>query len=348
MDDITPLRQLTPQVLESEAHLFAPRPAYRFRSVASPMTHSNDPSAGTNPPYGASLNYYLKSAPEGEVKITILDQRGQTIRTLEAANEDEEGTESEQTAEPGGDEQSRLTTKAGINRFWWDLRYDKPKEAKLRTPPIGAPHVAAGPRGWRRLRRGSRNGPLVAPGTYTVKLTVGELELDQELEVLKDPSSAGSERDIRAQTNVLLEIHENTNDLVDMINQIEWTRKQLDNLEELLEDREGSEEVLTAAEELDEKLIGVEENLFQMRLTGGNASQDSLRWPAKLLTRLATLASGIGKSDFPPTTQQIEVNELLADQLTTYNSLLSELLASELPAFNTVLEEKDIPRIIVP
>ncbi|HXF05439.1 MAG TPA: sialidase, partial [Blastocatellia bacterium] len=103
LDDITPLQQLTPQVLAAEAHLFAPRPAYRFHPITPPMMMSNDPTAGQNPPYGASINYYLKSVPSGDVTIRILDARGQLVRTLQG------------------------TKQAGLNRVWWDLRTELSK-----------------------------------------------------------------------------------------------------------------------------------------------------------------------------------------------------------------------------
>ncbi len=49
MDDITPLQQLTPQVLAADAHLFTPRPAYRFRPITAPSTPYDDPTVGENP-----------------------------------------------------------------------------------------------------------------------------------------------------------------------------------------------------------------------------------------------------------------------------------------------------------
>src|SRR2546423_8268805 len=69
LDDVTPLRDLTPQVLSADAHLFPPRPAYRFRAITAPATPYDDPTVGENPPYGADLNYYLKSAASGPVAI---------------------------------------------------------------------------------------------------------------------------------------------------------------------------------------------------------------------------------------------------------------------------------------
>jgi len=318
MDDITPLQQLTQQVLGSDAYLFAPRPAYRFLSSrAIPTSLPEVPCAGENPPYGASLNYYLKSAPKSDVKLTILDDRGQTVRTLEGTKE------------------------SGINRIWWDLRYEPSKEVRLRTSPVGQPHIVVGPQEWRTLGRGRPSGPLVAPGAYTAKLTVEGQEFTQKLTVKKDPHSAGSEADIRTQVQRLLEIRDNINSVADMINQIEWIRKQLYDLKPLLKGDESAAPVISAGEELDKKLMALEDNFFDLRLP------DNLRWPDKLHTKLSKLAGYIGNSDFPPTTQQVEVHEMFKEQLASYQGEFNELFIKDLAALNNMLKERNIPNIVV-
>ena len=85
LDDLTPLQQLTPQVLSGDAHLFAPRAAYRFRDITQEASAFNDPTAGQNPPYGAAINYYLRTPPAGDVTVSILDGQNQVVRTLARA-----------------------------------------------------------------------------------------------------------------------------------------------------------------------------------------------------------------------------------------------------------------------
>ena len=92
MDDVTPLQQMTTDILESDTHLFKPRPAYRFRMVQTPWGstgHPNDNCLGENPPYGASINYYLKSEIEEDVKVTILDGDGEIVRVFEKSEEED-------------------------------------------------------------------------------------------------------------------------------------------------------------------------------------------------------------------------------------------------------------------
>src|SRR5262245_45508025 len=82
LDDLTPIQQMNQTVRDSSASLSPQHATYRFRPSVTPVTMSEDPSAGQNPQYGAAISYYLKSAPTGDVKVRIEDAKGQTIRTL--------------------------------------------------------------------------------------------------------------------------------------------------------------------------------------------------------------------------------------------------------------------------
>jgi photosystem II stability/assembly factor-like uncharacterized protein len=341
LDDISPIRQMTQEALDSEVHLFTPRPAYRFRNVAGPSGAPNDPCTGQNPPYGASIHYYLKSEPEEEVVITILDETGETVRTLKTEKPEdlEPDSYSSERARP-----FKVPKQAGLNRIWWDLRYGRTKMIKLRTKPIGQDHVELGDKGWRSFPRGSRrSGPLAPPGEYTVKLSVGDREFSQNLIVIKDPHSAGTEEDIKKQTEVLSQISRNIDTVADMINEIEWIRKQLYDLKDLLKEKGGAEPIIETGDELDRKFLDIEGILFSTELSGPG---DGLRWPDKFYVKLRFLADDIGKSDFPPTSQQIEVHEMFKKQLGQYQDKLKKLKENDVKAFNDMLEENQIPAVI--
>jgi hypothetical protein len=165
LDDIAPIRQLTPDVLKSRAYLFDPRPGYLFvlrppGSSESFATEFDPPSnAGHNPPYGADITYYLGSAPQSDVRLTISDDKGTVLRTLDG------------------------TKNVGLNRVWWNLRAQPPTQ----TAGRGGQQAGRAGGGGGGGGRGNAN-PQVAPGTYNVKLTVGTDEFTTRLQVRKDPA----------------------------------------------------------------------------------------------------------------------------------------------------------------
>ena len=107
LDDITPLQQLTDEVLASDAHLFELRTATKWRRINLGRKQSFFLFRGENPPRGAAINFYLKAKPEGEVEIEVQDLLGEHRQVL--------GTEAG----------------AGIHRIHWNLRFEVTEEQKL-------------------------------------------------------------------------------------------------------------------------------------------------------------------------------------------------------------------------
>jgi len=332
LDDLTPLRELSSETLEKRVELFPLRPAYRFREREERMSHPVDPAAGENPTYGASIHYYLGQPADAdadadaeiEVSLEVLDAAGEVIRTVDDA-----------------------PSTPGLHRVYWDLRHDETTEVKLRTPPDENPHVGFSEDGWRPLSDGGRFALLAPPGRYTVRLAVGAEVQTRELEVLKDPGSAGTEEDVQEQAELLLELRSLIDRSARMINEIEWARKGIDDLEARLGDVEnqpgteveGASEVLEAAVELDRRLRELEGELFDLRLTG--AAQDSLRWKRLLYAKLFHLAWGVGRADFPPTDSQLELFRELEAWVGRCARRFDEL-RGEVGAFGRLLGEKGV------
>ncbi len=318
MDDITPLQQLTDQVLASAAHLFPPRPAYRFRPITPPSTTYDDPTVGEDPQYGASINYYLRAPLPGEVTITILDAKGEVVRTLRGTNE------------------------AGINRVYWDLRYEPTTQVRLRTRAMYAPHVRPGTEGWRPAPGAGTLSILAPPGTYTEKLAGGGRELTQALTVRKDPNSGGTDAEIAAQTLMLFELRRSLNQAAGLVNRTEVVRSQIEALARVLDNAA----IRKAGEKLNRKLIEVEMNLVDLRLTG--AGQDGIRFGSKLISKFNYLANGLASGDFKPTSQQVEVQKVLDERLNEAAGKLEDLLGKGLAEFNDMLRRQNIPNIVAP
>jgi len=353
LDDISPLEQVTPEIMASNAHLYAPRDAYRFRSVAQPASVSYDPTAGHNPPYGAPINFYLKSklGEKERVKLTITDAGGKTVREVEcrAANEERVRRPAGPGGPGGGGEEgeggSSCEVKPGINRVWWNLRSEPSTQMRLRTSPLHAPDVKLGPEGWRAAPGAGRLDLLVPPGTYTVTLTVGEQKLTQKLNVLKDPHSGGTENDIQTQTQFVSGLRDEMNALAASVNQIESIRAQLEALEKQLGTDDIGTAIRKAADDLRDKLIAAESKVLQLKATG--RGQDDVRWPEMLAGKISYLADETESSDFAPTTQQVAVAEALKKQDDQFQQEYQQLIAKDVAAFNALLREKNITNIIV-
>ena len=322
LDDITAIQQLTDEVLASSVHLFEPRPAYRFLPRESPNSQPGDPAAGENPDYGASINFYLAEA-EGGGTITIETEAGDPVRTLRA----------------GG-------LQAGLNRVQWNLRYDASQTPRLRTPALEHSHRDVGPSGWRSAPDGGAIRPLAVPGRYRVTLNIAGEEQTTWLEGLQDPASDGSATDMMAQLDLHLELREMSDSTAALIDRIEWARKGLMDLEERVRGEARYSDVVEAGEALGQLLMELEMRLFDLRLTGESARQDTIRWPRQLYAKLASLTGYSSGTDDAPTNQANEIQEVYSQWLEESLDMWDELSADELARFNRMLVERGLPPIV--
>ncbi len=166
LDDLTPLHQLSDAVAAERVHLFAPRPAvrYRYRAGFGGEESSRGGGGADLPQYvpsGAMIDYWLNAAPSAPLAIEILDAKGVVVRSF--SSDSLRDTTASRAGSP------RLTTRAGLNRVIWDMSYPGPWS----------------PAGGRGGRGGS--GPMAAPGNYTVRLTANGASSTQPLVLRADP-----------------------------------------------------------------------------------------------------------------------------------------------------------------
>jgi hypothetical protein len=316
LDDLTPLRAMTAQVLGADAHLFEPRAAYRFRGITAPSTPYDDPTVGENPQYGATLNYYLKGTVPAGGTVTISNARNEVVRTFPV---------------PGG---------AGLNRVHWDLRFTPTKALRFRTDPMYGHELPLGEDDTRPPAGGNPQIAVLAPpGAYTVKLTIGGRDYTQPLTVRKDPHSGGTDADITAQTTLLTTLRDGLNSGVDAVNQLEFMRAQVQSIQRTASDTE----VKQMAAKVHDALSELEMNLYDLRITGG---QDGVRYAAKLLSRFSYLANGVSGSDFKPTDQHLEVAKLLGERLQAQLTQLRSTVDKDVAAFNELLRRHAAGQVV--
>jgi photosystem II stability/assembly factor-like uncharacterized protein len=191
LDDISPLRQLV-SFHADEATLFKPGAAYRVRrSTNSDTPLPIDEPQGENPPDGAAIDYSLPASFTGAVTLEILDSSGKLVRKY--ASTDAPYATPEELAKqliplywlkmP-----QTLPASAGMHRWVWDLRATTPTATRYEYPISAVPH---------RTPR-TPQGPLVLPGTYTVRLTAGGKVLTAPLLVKMDPRVKASPAELLA------------------------------------------------------------------------------------------------------------------------------------------------------
>jgi hypothetical protein len=195
LDDITPLRQLAEManatagagsattLAEQEVILFKPQPALRVRwnmNTDTPMPP--DEPAGPNPPEGAIIDYYLKSAASGPVTLEIIGADGKPVRKYSS-------TDTVFTPDPKTSTiplywyrpLAPLSASAGMHRFTWDVHY-QPLDGGGR---LGGPNLPIAAIGHNTIA--TPTTPWVNPGQFTVKLTVNEKTYSQPIAVKPDP-----------------------------------------------------------------------------------------------------------------------------------------------------------------
>jgi photosystem II stability/assembly factor-like uncharacterized protein len=187
LDGIAPLRQLRPSVAAEAVHLFEPAPAVRVRrNINHDTPLPPETPMGKNPPNGAILDYALARDASGPLTIEILDSRGTVVRKYSSADAPEKVEARRYFAAEWLKPAAPPSAVAGHHRFVWDLRGPRPK-AESYDYSIAAI--------WGEDTPVEPEGPLVAPGSYTVRLSAGGATVTQPLTVEPDPRVSTSRED---------------------------------------------------------------------------------------------------------------------------------------------------------
>jgi len=335
LDDASPLRQLRGEVIAKDAHLFAPRQAYR--------------------PFGVSVSYWLKR-PGQKVTLEFLDGSGAVIRSFSSeADTTRRIADDPQIMQArldslrnvgvlprsvgqdrpaelpgpagfggfGAPPPQRVVNGQGVNRFNWNLRY--PDASRFE----GMIFWAAG-----------TTGPVAPSGTYRVRLTAGEVSETQEFTVVKDPRSSATQEDLQEQFRLLLAIRDKTTEANDAVRRIRNLKAQLTDRQARAGTRGGSLERLTRP--FLAELSAVEAEIYQVR---NESSQDPLNYPIRLNNKIAALAGVVGSAEARPTQQSQEVFRILSDSLAIQTRRLGAALDGTLPRINRELERLGLPPV---
>ena len=357
LDDISPLRELSPSVPQEAVHLFKPRDAYRVDWSGGLLAGGTEAHpVGKNPPNGAIVYYWLKHRDQ-EVRLDILDAGGQVIQSFTSRFDslgviDSLRTDSLKRARTDSLKRvgladsvridsivadtlkdldkpwprrppplPRVTNKAGLNTFVWNLRYP---DAAAFWGMVGV----------------QTQGPMALPGTYRVKLSVDDRAYESSFALKVDPRAKVTPAELREQFAFLKRLRDTVNAATQAVSTIRNVRAQLD---ERLKTASDTARVAPLVRALSEQLGGIERELYQIR---NRSFQDPLNFPPQLVERISVLRSVVARSDGRPTAQAYETFGTFAAELQKRLVALQEALVRDLPPLNAAFRAINVAGVV--
>ena len=309
LDDITPLEEMTEEILASESHLFTIRTSTAVFQSSKGEPYSKPVYAANNPGYGMGINLYLKDKPSDKPKLHILDKEG--IILFEAS----------------------LSNKEGIQRFLWNLHYIPRTEEGETIKPGLAGFVAA---------------PLASPGEYRISISVDEKTYEKTGIVLPDPRFQMSPEDKKTQVEALTQLIILSKKMGLSITSAKNIRRELDKFYKDQKDKEDrNEQLIKAVKDFDSQFFKIEDDVVpepistratrEMALKGGSLSQ-----------LIMSLAGSIAGYPSAPTQTDLNQLQELSEEVDRLVEKLNSLIRTDLAELNATLEAAGIVPLKVP
>jgi photosystem II stability/assembly factor-like uncharacterized protein len=289
LDDLTPLREITPDVLESDITMLSTRPTPSVIPQFEQAWDGDEQFVGQNPSSVALITYYMKKRHMfGDLHLEIYDSTGTLLKSL-----------------PGG-------KRRGINRVAWYMRRKPPKVAPAPT-----------------LAGGAIFGPMLPEGTYTVNVIRGADTASGEVRVVPDPASPHSPADRALQQETVLKLYDMQGNLAFIGESVTGARDQARERADSLPDGDDLAERLNAfadrLDELNKTLVATRpgfitgEEQLRERVVGlySTVSRYGGRPTQSQLDRLGVLQGQIGEAE-------ADFETILGEDLTGLNAALQE------------------------
>ncbi len=263
-------------------------------------TWASGEGAGQNPLAPADITFYLHNAPSKTTRVAVQIYDGTTlVRTLPIDR-----------------------AKAGLNRVWWDLSYGGPQFI---------PNYHA-------LQSGA-NWPQVLPGTYTVRLTVGNAREEREIRVLPDPKAPGTLADMRASFTLAMQMRDA---FLGTGREIVALRSLADTASARMRDARGHARALAALADLRDAAQACLDSLY---LPNAQSWEDQLRTPDRLYERIANFAGSLVGNDYAPTDGQVQLAASIENDYRAAVAKDDAIFGAKLSSVNATLARDGIALI---
>jgi len=276
LDNITTLRQEQVTQLKDMPHLFAPDKTIRYRHPKA--SNSSFPKY---PRTSVIMDYFIPEGTKGGIQLEILNESNNSVVTIVSDSTQLKSTtkvvEDMNLSQTFVFVNKKLSGKPGLNRFEWDLRQE------------GA---------WAKdKKRSYKYGPMVAPGTYTAKLTVADQSLEQSFEILMDPRvEEGGISIANIETQLLMQ-----NKVIDLLTEARKLQADLEEEAEVLEGKKTRKKVA---------------RLEQINAVLKQLKNDEGAYPQQMLvSQISYLLNMISQSDQLPGRDAAERYEALVSKL---------------------------------
>ncbi|MBT4414346.1 MAG: glycosyl hydrolase [Polaribacter sp.] len=309
IDDLTPLHQLNESTLKKEIVLYKPKNAYNLSGGNGRTSRT----AGTNHSGGVSVNYYIKKVAEKDVvSISFFDSNDHLIKKYTTKPDKEKKEE-------------KLKVADGNNIFNWNMMHS------------GAESVKGMILWWASL-----SGPMALPGNYKVELAVNDTKQTQRFNIIRNPASEATERDMKTQFDFINEINTKMTEIHKALKNVQKVRGQVGLLKKSIKDKETHKALLEYADTLVKDMTTIEETLYQTKSKSG---QDPLNFPIRLNNKLAHLNSLTRIGNYAPTQQAFDFKNDIVKDIDIELKKLYLLFDARVKELNQKVKESNIDLI---
>ena len=285
---------------------------------------------GENPSGKTAFYYWLKEAPKSDYTIDILDAQNRVVKTLSSKPMEAMNAGWDSKEEEEGLKKLALPKEAGLHVVSWDLGHG------------GAEMIPNA-----KLDGGDLfSGPMVLPGSYTVRLNADGKTDSTSLKVLPDPRVTMSEADYKAQEEFTLKVREELTNLSRTVRKLQSIRLQLKTRNELLSKNDKAQSLIKDSQTFITKLDQLED---QMHNPKAEVPYDILAFEggSKLYSRMAGVYSYSMDGDGLPTQGVKDLFASMQKELDGYESQLNQWIGADLATLNESARKQDLPTVYV-
>jgi len=351
LDNITALERMSDAVMSSDVAVFDPPAAVESRLYNRKGNTGHKWFAAPNPPDGAIIDYYLRTKPEGSVRVTITDSSGKLVRELTGSKE------------------------AGVNRVVWDLRLGAPSQApeggrgggggrgagagggraagqqaqQQAQPASGEAGASPEQQGAAQAGGGGGffgaggRGPRVPPGEYRITVSAAGKEATATVRVQEDPRIQISEADRAKWAAAVMRAYELMRSAIAAQRSVQNLKTQMTALQESLRRTPNvPKEVNDAVKSVSDQVDDTQKRLVPVFDQSGSAGPPLPDAPRPLLGRIGQLFGGLEGYTAAPTPAQTAKLGELSTELKVLIDQLNKLIDETIPNLNKQIRDSGV------